>query len=86
LPIGIVRAAEAEQVSFDAEIGDIIIMQSDGVAQSYEDCPWLLSLLTVSWTDDLPVMCSRILDAAEKNNGEKDDRSICILKIVDGGR
>lgn len=86
LPIGIVRAAEAEQVSFDAEIGDIIIMQSDGVAQSYEDCPWLLSLLTVSWTDDLPVMCSRILDAAEKNNGEKDDRSVCILKIVDGGR
>lgn len=83
LPIGIVRAADAEQVSFTVENGDIIIMQSDGVAQSYEDCPWIANLLTRCWTEDLAVMCTRILDAAEANNAESDDRSVCILKIVE---
>ncbi len=83
LPIGIVRAADAEQVSYTVEAGDIIIMQSDGVAQSYEDCPWIANLLTRCWTDDLGAMCARILDAAEANNAECDDRSVCILKIVE---
>ncbi len=83
LPIGIVRAADAEQVSYTVEAGDIIIMQSDGVAQSYEDCPWIANLLTRCWTDDLGTMCARILDAAEANNAERDDRSVCILKIVE---
>ena len=83
LPIGIVRAAEAEQVSYNVEAGDVIIMQSDGVAQSYEDCPWIANLLTRSWTDDLGVMCARILDAAEVNNAECDDRSVCLMKIVE---
>lgn len=83
LPIGIVRAVDAEQVSYTVEAGDIIIMQSDGVAQSYEDCPWIANLITRCWTDDLSVMCSRILDAAEANNPERDDRSVCIMKIVE---
>ncbi len=83
LPIGIVRAADAEQVSYTVEAGDVIIMQSDGVAQSYEDCPWIANLLTRCWTDDLGTMCARILDAAEANNAERDDRSVCILKIVE---
>lgn len=86
LPIGIMRAAEAEQVSFDAEVGDIVVMISDGVAQSYEDCPWLLNLLSRSFTEDLPLMCSRILDAAEENNGETDDRSVCIIRILPAGK
>ncbi|MBQ1212999.1 MAG: SpoIIE family protein phosphatase [Clostridia bacterium] len=83
LPIGIVRAADAEQVSYTAEHGDIIIMQSDGVAQSYEDCPWMANLLTRCWTDELATMCVRILDAAEANNKENDDRSVCILRIIE---
>ena len=86
LPIGIMRAAEAEQVCFDAEAGDTVVMISDGVAQSYEDCPWLLNLLSRSFTEDLPLMCSRILDAAEENNGEADDRSVCIIRILPAGK
>jgi stage II sporulation protein E len=83
LPVGIVRAADAEQVSYTVEHGDVIVMQSDGVAQSYEDCPWMANMLTRCWTDDLAVMCARILDAAEVNNAEKDDRSVCILRIIE---
>ncbi|MBR6742701.1 MAG: SpoIIE family protein phosphatase [Clostridia bacterium] len=83
LPVGIVRSADAEQVSFDAEAGDIIVLQSDGVAESYEDCPWLVKLLTRSYTDDLREMCARILTEAERHSGSNDDRSVCIIKIVD---
>lgn len=81
LPIGIVRAAAAEQVSFTAEDGDCIIMQSDGVAESYEDSPWLAHLITRSWDGNLRAMCTRILDAAEENNPKKDDRSVAIIRI-----
>ena len=83
LPVGIVRSADAELVSFKVEKGDVIILQSDGVAESYEDCPWLIRLLKRSYTDDLREMCSRILSEAERNSGTSDDRSVCIIKIVD---
>ena len=56
-------------------------MQSDGVAESYEDSPWLAHLITRSWDGNLRAMCTRILDAAEENNPKKDDRSVAIIRI-----
>ncbi len=85
LPIGIMRAADAEQVRFAAEDGDCVILQSDGVAQGSGDSPWLLRLLSRSWDGDLGRMCARILDEAEKNSPASDDRSVCIVRIRRAG-
>lgn len=48
VPIGILRALDAEKIRFSLEPGDIIIMLSDGIARSFEECPWLLDLLTTN--------------------------------------
>lgn len=48
VPIGILRALDAEKICFSLEPGDTIILLSDGIARSFEECPWLLELLTTN--------------------------------------
>lgn len=38
VPIGIMPSADAERIAFRVEAGDIVIMMSDGVTQTEEDC------------------------------------------------
>jgi len=45
VPIGIIRALDAEMIKFDVQVGDTVVMLSDGVARSYDEVPWLLDLL-----------------------------------------
>lgn len=46
VPIGIIRAIDAEQIRFEIEDGDTVVMLSDGAARSYEEVPWLLDMMT----------------------------------------
>jgi serine phosphatase RsbU (regulator of sigma subunit) len=46
VPIGIMRALDAEMIRFDIEAGDTVVMVSDGAARSYDEAPWLLDLMT----------------------------------------
>ncbi len=50
VPIGIIRALDAEMIKFDIERGDTIVMLSDGAARSYDEVPWLLDMMV---TDDV---------------------------------
>ena len=74
VPIGIVRALDAELIKFDCEKGDVIVMLSDGVAKSFEDCPWLYDLLCDErvWRSDPDTMARRIIKSAIEN-GASDD-------------
>ena len=74
VPIGIVRALDAEMIKFETEPGDIVIMLSDGVARSFEDCPWLFDLLCdpAGWVDDPERMARRIVKCAIQNGGADD--------------
>lgn len=81
VPIGIMPALDAEQIKFDLESGDIIIMLSDGVAQSLEDGVWLANMLTYEWIDDLQLMAEKILDGAALNNPRSDDMTAVLLKV-----
>ena len=83
VPIGIMPALDAEQIKFDLESGDIIVMLSDGVAQSLEDGVWLANMLTYEWIDDLQLMAEKILDGAALNNPRSDDMTSVLLKICD---
>ena len=74
-------ALDAEQIKFDLESGDIIIMLSDGVAQSLEDGVWLANMLTYEWIDDLQLMAEKILDGAALNNPRSDDMTAVLLKV-----
>ncbi len=46
VPIGILRALDAEMIRFDVQPGDRVVMVSDGAARSYEEVPWLLDMMT----------------------------------------
>lgn len=81
VPIGIMRALDAEQIRFDVKDGDIIIMLSDGIAQSFEECVWLLDLLTNEWDDDLERMAAKIVERAQYNNERGDDMTAGLICI-----
>lgn len=46
VPIGIIRALDAEMIKFDVMPGDRVVMVSDGAARSYDEVPWLLDMMT----------------------------------------
>ncbi len=82
MPIGLLRSIDAERIHFDLSDGDTVIMLSDGISQTPEDAPWLLSLLTDGWDSNLPTMAEKIIDAA-KAHGRRDDMTVGLCRISD---
>lgn len=82
-PIGITREITGEEVKFKLQDGDIVVLTSDGVAQSFEDGLWLADMLTYDkHIRDLDEMCRRILDTAREKNARSDDMSVAMVRIV----
>jgi len=83
VPIGIIRALDAEMIKFDVEEGDTVVMVSDGAAKSYEDAPWLLELMTYDETvlhgDERRAAMTIVSEAAIR--GSEDDISAGIVRI-----
>ena len=86
VPIGILRALDAEMIRFTLERGDIIVMLSDGVTENFEDSAWLCDMLsTRSVTDASPTeIAQRIVAAARVGVDPKrrDDVSAAVMKIA----
>ncbi|MBQ7826635.1 MAG: SpoIIE family protein phosphatase [Clostridia bacterium] len=84
VPIGIMRALDAEMISFEAGAGDTVVMLSDGVAKSFEDCPWLYDLLSgekLRGTD--PESMARTIVKCAVDNGAADDITAGVVIIED---
>ncbi|MBQ2942579.1 MAG: SpoIIE family protein phosphatase [Clostridia bacterium] len=83
VPVGIMRALDAEALSFDLLSGDTVIMMSDGVTGSYEECPWLYELLVsgLCKMTNPGVLAKYIAEEAQKNTGGGDDITVCVLKV-----
>ncbi|MBQ6263480.1 MAG: SpoIIE family protein phosphatase [Clostridia bacterium] len=81
-PIGIIRALDAEMISFDVEPGDTVVMISDGVTRSFEEAPWLCELLSDAGiaSADPEKSAQRIVGRA-KEEGSRDDVTAGIVKI-----
>lgn len=81
-PIGIMRAVDAKQVHFEIEDGDVMIMLSDGISQSPEECVWLMELLGEKWdpTEGLDSIAERITEKAVEN-GSTDDASVILVRV-----
>ncbi len=83
IPIGIIRALDAEMIKFDVVEGDVIVMLSDGVARSFEECPWLLDMLSVDrevLTGDPARAAEKIVRAAAER-GASDDITAGVIRI-----
>lgn len=83
VPVGIMRALDAEALSFDLLAGDTVIMVSDGVTGSYEESPWLYDLLSggLPAGDSPSALSRRIAEEAAKNTGREDDITVCVMKV-----
>lgn len=81
MPIGIMRAVDAEQISYHSRDGDSVIMVSDGVTQSYDICPWLTGMLKNEWEENPGRMAAKIVRRAEIESKCGDDISVVIVKI-----
>ena len=93
-PIGILRDYGGEIIRFDAEVGDTVILLSDGVAAEgdetqKEETAYLLRAISEELqTDDLQLAAERILaQAAERSTGG-DDQSVMLVRLYacDGSR
>ncbi len=81
MPVGITKEINAEEVKFELEDGDVIVMVSDGVGQSSEDTVRVSNILTYSWENDLQKMADKILYNAIDNCTRSDDVSIGIIRV-----
>ena len=82
LPIGITREISSEEIRFELACGDLIVMISDGVSQSFEDGAWLLSELSDKIDPSAPLtdIAKGILEKAKAKNGRNDDMSVIVLR------
>ena len=83
VPIGILRALDAEMIRFDVRQGDTVVMVSDGAAKSFDEEPWLLDLLTsdeeILSGDEKRAAMTVVSEAALR--GSKDDISCGVFRI-----
>ena len=86
LPLGITREITAEEIGFSLQCGDIVIMISDGISQSFEDGFWLADLLAsgINASDDTDSIAELVLSEAKKNNLRADDMTVNVIKVGGG--
>lgn len=87
VPVGIIRALDAEMIKFNVEEGDTVVMLSDGVAKSFEECPWLLDMLTSDedvLVGDAGLAAEKIVRSAAER-GSADDITAGIIRIRRAG-
>lgn len=84
VPIGILRALDAEMIRFDVRQGDTVVMVSDGAARSFGEEPWLLDLLTsdeeILYGDEKRAAMTVVSEAAVR--GSKDDITCGVFRIM----
>ncbi len=81
-PIGILPGLEAEDIGFAIEDGDVIIMMSDGVSQSPEECFWLMELMGGDWEkNETPGSMAEKICKKAKEMGNCDDITALLVKI-----
>ena len=81
VPIGILRALDAEMIRFAVEPGDTVVMLSDGVMSGYEEAAWLCDLLASPhmMAKSPEEIAERIVAAAATES--KDDITAAVIKI-----
>lgn len=83
MPVGITKELNAEEVKFELQGGDVVVMISDGICDASEDGIWLMDMLANDWKrgTGLKDMCEKILEEARERNGERDDMTVGMIKV-----
>ncbi len=82
LPLGILPTPQAEGKAVQLEVGDRVILLSDGVSQGPEDSFWLCELLSGTLEKEDELLAERILLGARAHGEEQDDMTVAILTVT----
>lgn len=78
LPIGILASIEVESLSKQLQLGDLLVMVSDGVQEKEQD-QWLLQAIRDLKTDDPQEAANRLLESALDRRGGSAQDDITVL-------
>ncbi len=81
MPLGVLKGVDAERIASKIEVGDTVIMLSDGVLDGAEDCPWLVELLNRENGEDPRGLSEKILKEAALMSEGGDDMTAVVIKI-----
>ena len=81
MPIGIASDTPSEQLTFNLQEGDTVIMVSDGIADGIDDKMQLPDLIGIEGSLDLNSLANRIISKAKEIKGKSDDMSALVIKI-----
>lgn len=81
VPLGIIKELDTRKISFELGEGDIVVMVSDGVTQSRDECPWLFDLLRANVGKESLASISDMIVKRAKYEGAVDDISVIVMKI-----
>ncbi|MBQ8392293.1 MAG: SpoIIE family protein phosphatase [Clostridia bacterium] len=81
-PIGIMKNPDAEQLDFNLQEGDIVVMVSDGICATESDSEWICSLLSSSTADSIDTLPSKIINRSRERSFSSDDKTVsaCVVK------
>ena len=82
LPLGILEEVHPDRRSMRLMPGDVLLMASDGVMDAAG--PEALEALLLEGPDDMPALARRVLDAARRAGGHRDDMTAVCLRIESG--
>jgi stage II sporulation protein E len=81
VPLGIIKELDAKKLEIDIGEDDIIVMVSDGVTQSKDECPWLFELLKSSVGSESLASIADMIVKRAKYEGADDDVSVIVLRV-----
>lgn len=82
IPVGIMRTLDAEETSIDLDVGDLVLLVSDGITKSEDDCAWLYSILSSSADRPAADTAAAVIREAERRWGRDDDATVCAVRIT----
>lgn len=81
VPLGIITEPDARKLELSMSEGDVVVMVSDGVTQSKEECPWLFDLLRGAGEQASPEQLADLIVRYAKGEGYSDDVSALVIKL-----
>ena len=82
IPVGIMKALDAEETTVDLSPGDLVVLVSDGITKDDGDCAWLYSLLADSADAAAEDTAAANIREAERRGGRDDDATVCAVRIT----
>ena len=81
MPIGILPDSECKKYELSLSAGDMVIMVSDGVTGTEEECSWLFDLLRQNVEAVSPQRLCELIIKYAVGHGSEDDITVAVARI-----